>query len=110
MTFSKILVANRGEIATRILRSLKENGIRAVAIYSEADKDSQPVQIADEAYLIGPPPASKSYLNAKKIVELAKQIKAEAIHPGYGFWRKTANLPLFVKNWESPLSAQHPKI
>jgi len=85
MTFSKVLVANRGEIATRIIRSLKEAGIRAAAIYSEADKDSLPVQIVDEAYPIGPPPASKSYLNGPRIVDLAKQIKAEAIHPGYGF-------------------------
>ncbi len=85
MSFSKVLVANRGEIALRIIRSLNELGIRSAAIYSEADADCLHKELADEAHLVGPPPAVKSYLNAARIVEIAKEINAEAIHPGYGF-------------------------
>ena len=85
MSFSKVLVANRGEIALRIIRSLNELGIRSAAIYSEADSDCLHKELADEAHLIGPPPAAKSYLNAARIVALAKEIGADAIHPGYGF-------------------------
>ena len=85
MLFSKVLVANRGEIALRIIRSLKELGVRSAAIYSEADSDCLHKELADEAHLIGPPPAAKSYLNAARIVALAKEIGADAIHPGYGF-------------------------
>ena len=85
MSFSKVLVANRGEIALRIIRSLNELGIRSAAIYSEADSDCLHKELADEAHLIGPPPAAKSYLNAARIVEVAKEIGADAIHPGYGF-------------------------
>ena len=85
MPFSKVLVANRGEIALRIIRSLNELGIRSAAIYSEADADCRHRELADEAHLVGPPPAAKSYLNAARIVEIAKEINAEAVHPGYGF-------------------------
>ncbi len=85
MSFSKVLVANRGEIALRIIRSLNELGIRSAAIYSEADADCLHKKLADEAHLVGPPPAAKSYLNAARIVEIAKEINADAIHPGYGF-------------------------
>lgn len=85
MSFSKVLVANRGEIALRIIRSLNELGVRSAAIYSEADSDCLHKELADEAHLIGPPPAAKSYLNAARIVEVAKEIGADAIHPGYGF-------------------------
>ena len=85
MSFSKVLVANRGEIALRIIRSLNELGIRSAAIYSEADADCLHKELADEAHLVGPPPAAKSYLNAARIVEIAKEINADAIHPGYGF-------------------------
>ena len=85
MLFSKVLVANRGEIALRIIRSLKELGVRSAAIYSEADSDCLHKELADEAHLIGPPPAAKSYLNAARIVEVAKEIGADAVHPGYGF-------------------------
>ena len=90
MAFSKVLIANRGEIALRVIRSLKEMGIRTAAIYSEADTDCLHKELADEAHLIGPPPAVKSYLNAPKIVELARDINADAIHPGYGFLAENA--------------------
>ncbi len=83
--FKKILIANRGEIAARIIRGCQEMGISTVAVYSEADRRSLHVQIADEALCIGPPPAAESYLHMPKIIDAAKQTGAEAIHPGYGF-------------------------
>lgn len=81
----KILIANRGEIAHRIIKACREMGIISVAIYSEVDKNALHVRRADEAYLIGPSPANESYLNKEKIIKLAKEIGADAIHPGYGF-------------------------
>ncbi len=83
--FTKILIVNRGEIAVRIIKACREMNIKSAVIYSEADKSSLHVRIADEAYLIGPPPASESYLHKSKIIDLAKEIGADAIHPGYGF-------------------------
>jgi propionyl-CoA carboxylase alpha chain len=83
--FKKILIANRGEIACRVIQTARQMGIATVAVYSEADKDARHVELADEAVLLGPAPSRESYLVADKIIAAAKQTGAEAIHPGYGF-------------------------
>ena len=87
----KILVANRGEIAVRVMRTAKEMGIKTVAVFSEADRNMPFVRYADEAVCIGPAPSSQSYLRADKIIQVAKQTGADAIHPGYGFLSENAS-------------------
>src|SRR5690348_10030119 len=83
--FEKILIANRGEIGCRVIRTARRMGIRTVAVYSEADANALHVEMADEAWPIGPPPARESYLAIERILDAARKSGAQAIHPGYGF-------------------------
>jgi acetyl-CoA carboxylase biotin carboxylase subunit len=95
--FKKILIANRGEIAVRVIRACREMGITPIAVYSEADSKALHVRLAKEAYFIGPAKPSQSYLNIDKIIEVAKKAKVSAVHPGYGFLAENSN---FVKRCE----------
>jgi acetyl-CoA carboxylase biotin carboxylase subunit len=90
-SITKVLIANRGEIALRILRACKELGIQTVAVYSTADKDLKHVRLADEAVCIGPHPSVMSYLNVPAIISAAEVTHADAIHPGYGFLSENAD-------------------
>jgi len=94
----KVLIANRGEIAVRIIRACREMGVKSVAIFSEIDRKALHVRLADEAYLVGPAPATQSYLNMERIMEVAKESGADAVHPGYGFFAENYD---FVKRVES---------
>jgi acetyl-CoA carboxylase, biotin carboxylase subunit len=93
----KLLIANRGEIALRIMRSAKEMGIKTVAVFSEIDRNAMHVRFADEAYCIGPAPSSESYLRMDKIIDVAKKSGADAIHPGYGFLSENEDFAALVK-------------
>jgi len=95
--FKKILIANRGEIAVRVIRACREIGIKSAAIYSDADKTTLHTRFADESYHIGSSPVHESYLNKEKILKLAQEIKADAVHPGYGFFSENAE---FIKTLE----------
>src|SRR6184192_2005456 len=96
--FDKILIANRGEIALRVLRACKELGIATVAVHSTADADAMHVRLADETVCIGPPPASESYLNIPAIISAAEISHADAIHPGYGFLSENARFAEIVES------------
>ena len=106
MNFNKLLIANRGEVAVRIIRACKELGIRTVAVYSEADEGAMHVRLADEAYLLGPAEATESYLNVERISEVIKESGAEVVHPGYGFLSESAGLARAVEEagavWAGP--------
>src|SRR5947207_13342120 len=116
--FRKVLVANRGEIAVRVMRACRELGIETVAVYSDADRGAIHARYADEAHHIGPAAPAESYLNLEKIVKLAGDVGAQAIHPGYGFLSERPELPeacraagvVFVGPPASAMRAPGPKL
>ena len=101
-----LLIANRGEIAVRVIRTAREMGMRTIAVYSELDRDARHVELADEAWNVGPAPAAESYLNQQRILQIANDAGAEAIHPGYGFLSENASFAKAVSNagivWVGP--------
>ena len=111
--FQRILIANRGEIACRIMRTCRRLGVRTVAVYSDADASARHVAMADEAVCIGPPPAAESYLRGDAIVEAALDTGAEAIHPGYGFLSENADFAEAVDrrrpHLRRPAAERHPR-
>ena len=105
----KVVIANRGEIALRILRACRELGIRTVAVHSTVDRDLKHVRLADETVCIGPPPAADSYLNMPAIISAAEVTDAVAIHPGYGFLSENADFAERVNKAASSSSARNRK-
>ena len=108
--FDRILIANRGEIALRIIRACKEMGIKTVAVYSTADEQSLHVQTADEAICIGPAPSRDSYLKIANIISAAEVADVDAIHPGYGFLAENAHWRRSARTARSRSSARRPTI
>src|SRR5262249_53680271 len=106
LMFRKILIANRGEIALRVICACKELGIKTVAVYSEADRNSLPVRFADEALCIGPPRSNESYLNIPAVISAAELTNAEAIHPGYGLLSENATFAGFCETCTSNSSGR----
>ena len=106
--FEKVLIANRGEIALRIIRACKELGISTVAVYSEVDSDSLHVKYADDAICIGPAPAAESYLNIPRIISAAEIADVEAIHPGYGFLAENAHFAEICESCNIKFIGPHP--
>jgi acetyl-CoA carboxylase, biotin carboxylase subunit len=98
--FRKVLIANRGEIAVRVVRACREMGIRTVAIYSEADRDALHVHMADEAFCVGPAPSRDSYLNIPNIMSTAELLNVDAIHPGYGFLAENAHFAEVCRDYK----------
>src|SRR5258706_10298881 len=88
--FQRVLIANRGEIAVRVIRTLRELDITSIALFSEPDRAALHVLMADEAYPIGPGPSSQSYLDLERVIDTARRVRADAIHPGYGFFAENA--------------------
>ena len=107
--FNKILVANRGEIALRVICACKELGIRSVAIYSEADRNSLHVRFADEAICIGPPQLAQSYLNIPTVISAAEIANVDAIHPGYGLLSENANFAEVCESLSHQVHWTHPR-
>src|SRR2546429_4003052 len=106
--FKRILIANRGEIACRIIKTARRMGIETVAVYSEADRDALHVEMADEAVPIGPPAAAESYLSMEKIIEACRKTGAQAVHPGYGFLSEREAFPRALEAAGDGLIRPHP--